>query len=79
MYWLRADRRIDYVFVTPTRRDRRGSVHEARLIFETPLVMAGGERLFASDHYGVLVEGAVPRRRANRTSPPCLPSRPARS
>jgi hypothetical protein len=42
--------------VTPTRRDRRGTVHEARLIFETPMVMAGGERLFASDHYGVLVE-----------------------
>src|SRR6516165_2629073 len=26
MYWLRADRRLDYVFVTPTRRDRRGTV-----------------------------------------------------
>jgi len=56
MYWLRADRRLDYVFVTPTRRDRRGTVHEARLIFEEPMVMAGGERLFASDHYGVLAE-----------------------
>ena len=56
MYWLRADRRLDYIFVTPTRRDRRGTVHEARLIFEEPLVMAGGERLFASDHYGVLAE-----------------------
>ncbi|HVR01967.1 MAG TPA: endonuclease/exonuclease/phosphatase family protein [Polyangia bacterium] len=56
MHWLRADRRLDYVFVTPTRRDRRGTVHEARLIFETPMVMAGGERLFASDHFGVLAE-----------------------
>jgi endonuclease/exonuclease/phosphatase family metal-dependent hydrolase len=56
MYWLRADRRLDYIFVTPTRRDRRGTVHEARLIFEEPMVLAGGERLFASDHYGVLSE-----------------------
>jgi endonuclease/exonuclease/phosphatase family metal-dependent hydrolase len=56
MYWLRADRRLDYIFVTPTRRDRRGTVHEARLIFEEPMVLAGGERLFASDHFGVLSE-----------------------
>jgi endonuclease/exonuclease/phosphatase family metal-dependent hydrolase len=56
MHWLRADRRLDYVFVTPVRRDRRGTVHEARLIFEEPVMLAGGERLFASDHYGVLVE-----------------------
>jgi endonuclease/exonuclease/phosphatase family metal-dependent hydrolase len=56
MYWLRADRRLDYVFVTPVRRDRRGTVHEARLIFETPTVRAGAERVFASDHYGVLAE-----------------------
>jgi endonuclease/exonuclease/phosphatase family metal-dependent hydrolase len=56
MHWLRADRRLDYVFVTPVRRDRRGTVHEARLIFDEPMVMAGGDRLFASDHFGVLVE-----------------------
>jgi endonuclease/exonuclease/phosphatase family metal-dependent hydrolase len=56
MYWLRADRRLDYIFVTPTRRDRRGTVHEARLIFEQPMVLGGGERIFASDHFGVLAE-----------------------
>jgi endonuclease/exonuclease/phosphatase family metal-dependent hydrolase len=56
MYWLRADRRLDYVFVTPTRRDHRGTVQEARLIFDQPMVMSSGERLFASDHYGVLAE-----------------------
>jgi endonuclease/exonuclease/phosphatase family metal-dependent hydrolase len=56
MYWLRADRRLDYVFVTPTRRDHRGTVQEARLIFDQPMVMGSGERLFASDHYGVLAE-----------------------
>jgi endonuclease/exonuclease/phosphatase family metal-dependent hydrolase len=56
MHWLRADRRLDYIFVTPVRRDRRGTVHEARLIFDEPVVLGGGERLFASDHFGVLVE-----------------------
>jgi endonuclease/exonuclease/phosphatase family metal-dependent hydrolase len=56
MYWLRADRRLDYIFVTPTRRDRRGTVHEARLVFEEPVVLGGGEHLFASDHYGVMAE-----------------------
>jgi endonuclease/exonuclease/phosphatase family metal-dependent hydrolase len=56
MHWLRADRRLDYVFVSPVRRDRRGTIHEARLIFDEPVVLGGGERLFASDHSGVLVE-----------------------
>ena len=56
MYWLRADRRLDYIFVTPTRRDRRGTVHEARLLFDQPMVLGGGERIFASDHFGVLAE-----------------------
>jgi endonuclease/exonuclease/phosphatase family metal-dependent hydrolase len=56
MHWLRADRRLDYVFVTPAHRDRRGTVHEARILFDEPVVMPGGERLFASDHFGVVVE-----------------------
>jgi endonuclease/exonuclease/phosphatase family metal-dependent hydrolase len=56
MHWLRADRRLDYIFVTAVRRDHRGTVHEARLIFDEPVVLGGGERLFASDHSGVLVE-----------------------
>jgi endonuclease/exonuclease/phosphatase family metal-dependent hydrolase len=56
MHWLRADRRLDYVFVTPARRDRRGTVHEARLIFDEPVVLGSGEHLYASDHSGVLVE-----------------------
>ena len=55
MYWLRADRRLDYIFVTPTRRDRRGTVHDARLVFDQPVEL-GGERVFASDHYGVLAD-----------------------
>jgi endonuclease/exonuclease/phosphatase family metal-dependent hydrolase len=55
-YWLRPDRRIDYVFVTPVQRDRRGTVHSARLLFDEPEVRSSGERLFASDHYGLIVE-----------------------
>jgi len=56
MHWLRPDRRLDYIFVTPTRRDRRGTIHDARLLFNEPVVLASGERLWASDHYGVLAE-----------------------
>jgi endonuclease/exonuclease/phosphatase family metal-dependent hydrolase len=55
-YWLRPDRRIDYGFVTPIQRDRRGTVHSARLIFDEPEVSASGARHFASDHYGLIVE-----------------------
>jgi endonuclease/exonuclease/phosphatase family metal-dependent hydrolase len=70
MYWLRADRRLDYIFVTPTRRDRRGTVHEARLIFEQPVVLGGGEHLFASDHYGVLAEVQFLAEEAVTPTPP---------
>jgi endonuclease/exonuclease/phosphatase family metal-dependent hydrolase len=56
LHWLRADRRLDYIFVTARRRDRRGSVHSARLLFDEPVVMPSGERLYASDHFGVLAE-----------------------
>ena len=55
-YWLRPDRRLDYAFVTPVQRDRRGTVHGARLLFDEPEMRSSGERLFASDHYGLVVE-----------------------
>jgi endonuclease/exonuclease/phosphatase family metal-dependent hydrolase len=55
-YWLRPDRRIDYGFVTPVQKDRRGTIHSARLLFDEPEVRSSGERLFASDHYGLIVE-----------------------
>src|SRR3954465_12448586 len=29
MHWLRPDRRLDYIFVSPVRRDRRATVHAA--------------------------------------------------
>ena len=56
MAWLRGDRRLDYIFVTPARRDGRGTVHSSRLLLDEPHVMPDGERLFASDHFAVVAE-----------------------
>jgi endonuclease/exonuclease/phosphatase family metal-dependent hydrolase len=56
MHWLRGDRRLDYIFITAQRRDRRGTVHSARVLFDDPAVMPSGERLYASDHFGVVAE-----------------------
>ncbi len=56
MYWLRQDRRLDYIFVTPVRRDRRGTIHEARVALDRPAKAASGDRLFASDHYAVVAD-----------------------
>ena len=36
MRWLAPERRLDYVFVTQVRRDRRGAVHDARVVFDKP-------------------------------------------
>jgi endonuclease/exonuclease/phosphatase family metal-dependent hydrolase len=56
MHWLRRDRRLDYIFVTPVRRDRRGSILGAALAFVEPQTSPGGERLYASDHFGVVAD-----------------------
>ena len=56
MHWLRRDRRLDYIFVSPVRRDRRATVHAAAIVFDEPEVRPGGERIFASDHYGVTAD-----------------------
>jgi endonuclease/exonuclease/phosphatase family metal-dependent hydrolase len=56
MHWLRRDRRLDYIFVTPVRRDRRATVHAASVVFDQPEVGPGGERIFASDHFGVTAD-----------------------
>jgi endonuclease/exonuclease/phosphatase family metal-dependent hydrolase len=56
MHWLRRDRRLDYIFVTPVRRDRRGSIQRAALAFDGPELWPTGERLFASDHFGVTAD-----------------------
>jgi endonuclease/exonuclease/phosphatase family metal-dependent hydrolase len=49
MNWLRPDRRIDYVFVTAPRRDGRGTVKDARVVFDRP----DGDGIYPSDHFGV--------------------------
>ena len=50
--FLQPDRRLDYVLVTPERRDGRGRIVDCRIVFEQP--GAGG--VYASDHYGLFAE-----------------------
>jgi endonuclease/exonuclease/phosphatase family metal-dependent hydrolase len=50
--FLQPDRRLDYIFVTPERRDGRGRVLDCRLVFDQP--GAGG--VWASDHFGLYAE-----------------------
>jgi endonuclease/exonuclease/phosphatase family metal-dependent hydrolase len=52
MGWLRPDRRMDYVFVTPPRGDGRGAIRAAAVVFDHP----GDDGVYASDHYGVLAD-----------------------
>jgi len=52
MNWLKADRRLDYIFVTPERRDGRGTIRDARVVLDQP--DAAG--LYPSDHAGVLAD-----------------------
>ena len=52
MGWLRPDRRLDYIFVTAVRRDGRGTVRDARVVFNQP--DAAG--VYPSDHFGVAVD-----------------------
>ena len=56
MHWLPPDRRLDYIFTTQVRRDRRGMVHDARVVFDQPGETAAGERVFISDHFGVIAD-----------------------
>lgn len=50
--FLEPDRRIDYIFVSPMRGDGRGTVHEARIVFDQP----ASDGVFASDHFGLLAD-----------------------
>jgi endonuclease/exonuclease/phosphatase family metal-dependent hydrolase len=67
MSWLPANRRIDYIFVTPARRDGRGTVRGAALAFTEP----GARGIHASDHAGVVADvqivGAEPPGPGDRT------------
>jgi endonuclease/exonuclease/phosphatase family metal-dependent hydrolase len=52
MGWLRPDRRIDYVFVTPPRGDGRGAIQAAQVVCARP----DDSGVYPSDHYGVLAD-----------------------
>ena len=56
MHWLRPERRLDYIFTTPVRRNRRGTIHGARVVFDEPRIGDDGTRVFASDHFGVVAD-----------------------
>jgi endonuclease/exonuclease/phosphatase family metal-dependent hydrolase len=50
--WLERDRRIDYVFVRPERRNGSGRVVDARVVLDVP----GEDGTWPSDHFGVLAD-----------------------
>jgi endonuclease/exonuclease/phosphatase family metal-dependent hydrolase len=50
--FLEPDRRIDYIFVTPMRRDGRATLHTCRVVLDQP----ASDGAFASDHFGLLAE-----------------------
>jgi endonuclease/exonuclease/phosphatase family metal-dependent hydrolase len=50
--FLERDRRLDYIYVTPERRDGRGRIHDCRIVLDQP----GPGGVFASDHFGLLAE-----------------------
>jgi len=57
LHWLRPDRRLDYIFVTPVRRDRRGTIRAARIVLDQPRAsQPSGALVFASDHFGVVAD-----------------------
>ena len=49
--WLEPERRIDYLFVTPERRNGRGRIREAIVILDEV-----SDGVWASDHFGVLAD-----------------------
>jgi endonuclease/exonuclease/phosphatase family metal-dependent hydrolase len=50
--FLQQDRRLDYIFVTPQRRDGRGRIHDCRIVFDQPTP----DGIYASDHFGVMAD-----------------------
>jgi endonuclease/exonuclease/phosphatase family metal-dependent hydrolase len=53
--FLEPDRRLDYIFVTPGRRDGRGRVLDCRVVLDRP----APDGVFASDHFGVVADVQV--------------------
>jgi endonuclease/exonuclease/phosphatase family metal-dependent hydrolase len=76
MSWLSANRRIDYIFVTPARRDGRGTIRGAELAFIAP----GARGIHPSDHAGVVADvqivGAEPTLVGDRVDPQTGPDAP---
>lgn len=52
LHFLEADRRLDYIFVSPAARDGRGRVHSCRLALDLP----DSEGRHPSDHFGVCAD-----------------------
>jgi endonuclease/exonuclease/phosphatase family metal-dependent hydrolase len=50
--FLEPDRRIDYIFVTPMRRDGRATIRTCRIVLQEP----AADGVYASDHFGLLAE-----------------------
>jgi len=50
--FLEPDRRIDYIFVSPLKRDGRGRVRDCRVVLDE----AAPDGAFASDHFAVVAE-----------------------
>jgi endonuclease/exonuclease/phosphatase family metal-dependent hydrolase len=50
--WLERDRRLDYIFVSPLKRDGRGVVRDCRIVLDR----AGADGALPSDHFGLFAE-----------------------
>jgi endonuclease/exonuclease/phosphatase family metal-dependent hydrolase len=50
--FLDPDRRLDYIFVSPVRRDGRGAVADCRIVLDVP----ADDGAFPSDHFGLLAD-----------------------
>ena len=50
--WLERDRRLDYIFVSPMKRDGRGVVHDCRIVLDR----AAADGALPSDHFGLYAE-----------------------
>ena len=50
--FLEPDRRIDYIFVTPLRRDGRATIRSCRIVLDQP----AADGAYVSDHFGLLAE-----------------------
>ncbi len=50
--WLNPDRRIDYIFVSPQRRDGRGKVAGCAVVLDAP----DTEGVYPSDHFGLMAD-----------------------